>query len=248
MAGLGGEDGAEALVSGVVGEGEVLELVEALQIEGEAAALAVDFEAQAVLAAEGEAGGFDGAEGAVFEFQGADDGVIDGDGGAAAAIGERAFFDEGAGLGGDGADFADEVAGEIQGVGGEVAEGTAAGAFGIHAPEAGRAHMGQQPILQVDGAEVVDAAEGAGIDEEAQLADGGDEAVVVGGHVFDAGGAGGFEHGQGFGGRCGRAVFRRGGGCPSWAAAMQGSAWMSLGPPLSRSWISPLASISRQSV
>ena len=107
MAGLGGEDGAEALVGGVVGEGEILELVEALQVEGEAAALAVDFQAQAVLAAEGEAGGFDGAEGAVFEFQGADDGVIDGDGGAGAAIGEGALWDEGAGLGGDGADFAD---------------------------------------------------------------------------------------------------------------------------------------------
>ena len=67
--------------------------------------------------------------------------------------------------------------------------------------------MGQQPILEVGGAEVVDAAEGAGIDEEAQLADGGDEAVVVGGHVFDAGGAGGFEHGQGFGGAAGERFF-----------------------------------------
>ena len=92
-------------------------------------------------------------------------------------------------------------------MGGEIAEGTAAGAIGIHAPEVGGAGVGEEPILEVDGAEVVDAAEGAGIDEEAQLADGGDEAVVVGGHVFDAGGAGGFEHGQGFGGRAGERFF-----------------------------------------
>ena len=91
MNGLGGEDSAEALVGGGVGEGEILELVEALQIEGDAGALAVDFQAQGVLAAEGKAGGFDGAEGAVLEFQQADDGVVDGDGGAGAAIGEGAF-------------------------------------------------------------------------------------------------------------------------------------------------------------
>ena len=56
------------------------------------------------------------------------------------------------------------------------------------------------PLLQIDGAEVVDLAQRAALDQVVGLADRGHEAVVEGDHVLDARLGHGIEHLSGFGG------------------------------------------------
>ncbi len=87
MVGLRDEDPAEARVRAGFGVVVVRELVEPFQVEGERAALAVEFDAQGVLASGREAGRLEGGEGAGGEAAGEEGGVVDGDGADAPAGG-----------------------------------------------------------------------------------------------------------------------------------------------------------------
>ena len=81
-------------------------------------------------------------------------------------------------------ELADEVAGEVDHVRAEVAERARAGLLAHEAPGLG---VGHAPLLQVAAAEVADLAQLARLDQLAREPDRGDEAVVEGGHVLDAG-------------------------------------------------------------
>ena len=82
-------------------------------------------------------------------------------------------------------DVADEEAGEVDHVGAEVAERARPGRRGVEAPRVERRIVA--PVLQVAAAEVADLAELARLDHLAGEAHGGDEAVVEGAEVLDAG-------------------------------------------------------------
>ncbi len=82
-------------------------------------------------------------------------------------------------------DLADEVAGEVDDVGGEVAERARAG--GSRGRSARPPRVGVAPVLEVAAAEVADLAELARVDQLPREADGRHEAVVEGAHVLHAG-------------------------------------------------------------
>ena len=154
MAGIGGENGAEAALRTLL---EVeLECVHALQVEGQAAAFAVDLETVLVLAARREAGGLDAPDGTVLEAQQRQRGVIHVHLSPAAAIGEGALRDEGLEQPADFAHLSHQVAGEVQGVGGDVPQRAGARPRLLHPPAQGRVGI-HDPVLQVAAAEVADA-------------------------------------------------------------------------------------------
>ena len=80
-------------------------------------------------------------------------------------------------------DLADEVAGEIDDVRGEVPERTGAGCAAVEAPDVG---VGVAPVLEVAPAKVADVAEVARLDQLARQPDRGDEAVVESAQVLHA--------------------------------------------------------------
>jgi hypothetical protein len=98
-----------------------LELVQSLEIEGEAPALAVDLEAVAVLAARGEARGLEAAERTVREAKQCERGVVDADRRGAPAVLARSLAHEGLEQRRDLGDLADEHAREIDDVRAEIA-------------------------------------------------------------------------------------------------------------------------------
>src|SRR5882672_1013148 len=198
MVALGDGDAAEAVGLLFVADPVDLELVDGLEVEADRALLGVDLEAAEVLAAAGEAGRLHRADRAVLELDGRDEGVVDVDLAHALAVEPRALLDEGLGHGADGLDLADEEAGEVDQVCAEVAEGARAGDLLLEAPDVGRVVVRHHPLLQVDRAEVVDAAELSGLDEVVGEPDGRDEAVVERGLVLDLGFPGGVPHGLGF--------------------------------------------------
>src|SRR5919197_3708405 len=148
-----------------------LELVEALEVEGDRALAAVELPAQGVLAPGGEARGLDRPHGAALEGDRGLDRVVD----LAAGLERR-------GERGHRFDLAHEVAGEVDDVRGQVAEGAGAGGGLVEAP-----HLvgGRAPVLQIRRAEVADLADVAGLDDLARQPHRGDEAVVEGAHVLD---------------------------------------------------------------
>ena len=124
--------GFEALGVGWVVAGVDLELVHLLEVEGDAAIAAVDFEGVAIAPTGGEARGFERTDRAVFEFDVHERGVLDGDFAhffrAGHGVGEcgcalvrnRALFDEAGHRARDVHNVTDEVVGEVDGVGVEV--------------------------------------------------------------------------------------------------------------------------------
>ena len=80
-------------------------------------------------------------------------------------------------------DLADEVAREVDDVGGEVSERARACLGAVEPPHLG---VGVAPVLEVAAAEVADLAELAGVDQLAREAHRGDEAVVEGAEVLHA--------------------------------------------------------------
>ncbi|CAM5343407.1 hypothetical protein SVIOM342S_09166 [Streptomyces violaceorubidus] len=154
------EDPPETGVFPGLGAVVVLQLVEPLQVEGERAALAVEFDAQGVLAAGGVPGGLEGDQGAGGEAAGEHGGVVHGDlprhavrrargqapGGA---CGQRALPYEGLGEGGDARDpLPRQVLGEVDDVGAEVAERPRPGQF-LAQPPGERGLRVDQPVLEV---------------------------------------------------------------------------------------------------
>ena len=105
---------------------------------------------------------------------------------AAAASSTVAAGHEGGHLGGHALDLADEVAGHVDHVRGEVAERAAAGLGGIEAPHALARGVGA-PRLPVGAAEVVHLAELARLEDLARAPHGRHEAVVERAHVHDPG-------------------------------------------------------------
>lgn len=99
MVGFADQDVVEALgFFGLFANPEDVEFVEALQVKADAAFFAVDLQHFGVLVTGGEAGGFERADGSVGKFDGGDKGVVYVYcAGAAAAVGERPFGDEGLG-------------------------------------------------------------------------------------------------------------------------------------------------------
>ncbi len=144
---------------GVPGAVVVLELVEPLQVEGERAALAVEFDAQGVLAPGGVPGGLEGRQRAGGEPAGEQGGVVDGDrpgagrgdGGQAAARrgGQRPLTHERLGERGDAREvLTGQVLGEVDDVRAEVAERTGAGLFPAQPPGERELRV-HQPVLEV---------------------------------------------------------------------------------------------------
>src|SRR5262249_56518522 len=97
---------------------------------------------------------------------------------------DRAAGDDRAHEPGNGGDLANEVAGEVDDVGAEVADRTGPRLGAVETPDA---FVGlPAPALQVGGAEVDDVADPARLDDLARPAHRRDEAVVEGAHVLDA--------------------------------------------------------------
>ena len=176
------------------GAAEEAEPGEVFEVDGDRPFFAVNLDAVFILISGGKSRGFKRTDRAAFEAGQKKGGVVDvyfafsgfgaGDGATGEAAvgalrGEDAFLDEGFG---DGAgDFGDFVAGDESGhvddVGAEVTVGAAAGNFFAEAPDEG--DFGAGPVLEVVGADVVDAAEAAFFDELVGEGDGGDAAVGV---------------------------------------------------------------------
>src|SRR5262249_43178397 len=150
-----------------------LPLVQPLHVEVEGAFRAVDLPLERVPAAEREPRRLERPDGARLELDGRLDRVVDLPAG-----------DEGAQEAGDRSDLADEVAGEVDDVRGEVAERAGAGRRAVEAPEVG---VRVAPVLQVAAPEVPELAELSPLDQLPCEPDCGDEAVVEGAHVLDAG-------------------------------------------------------------
>lgn len=147
----------------------VREFVEALQVEGQRAVLAVEFDPQGVLAAGGEPGGLEGREGARGEPSGEQRGVVDRDGPAVAAPGRREAAGgsgqqrplpyEGLGERGHSHDrLARQVLGEVDDVGAEVAERSRARRL-LAKPPGERELPVHQPVLKVGHPDVPQGAE-----------------------------------------------------------------------------------------
>lgn len=194
---FGDEDVAEtAAVFGVVAV-VVFQFVHVLEIEVEGAFIAVDFDFDMIFAAEGIAGGFEVGHDAVFHPAEEGGGVghvhpahfadaFDG-------LGEGAFGNEGMDESANLREFADEVTGEVNDVGIDIAVDAAAGGFFLEAPVNGEFRVGEA-VLGVAGAEMENAAEGAFADHAFGQGDGGDAAIVMANHVDGAAFLRGGEH------------------------------------------------------
>ena len=215
---FGDQDGTEALdVGGIVVE-QHLQFVHAFEIEHNAALGAVDFERIVVAAAVGEASGFKSADGAVCEAGHKQGRIVDGDfahfggtdgakaGGGATELG--ALFDEGLGHAGDFADFAYQHACQVDAMGTKVAQGAGSGDIFLQAPHQREVGV-HNPVLQVDGAPVIDFADTAILDEALGELYGRDAAVVEVDHADHAVFLDGFGHGTGFGQGVGEGFFTK---------------------------------------
>src|SRR5262249_12446734 len=111
------------------------------------------------------------ADGAVGVAADEDGGVLDFDGGAA-TFGAVALIDEDAAGAGYRDNVARKVVGEVHEVRVQVAGDAGAGHVFIHAPEEGHGGV-HGPVLQIEGAEMVDAADAAFVDQLAGEGDGG---------------------------------------------------------------------------
>ena len=165
---LGDEDTAESL------RVRHVELVQPLDVERGRALGPVDLERVRVDAAAGEARGFERPGDAVLELDRGDEVVV--------------HFPPGhdcANRGRDRRDLADEVPREVDDVRAEITEGAGPCLSGIEPP--GALVRIPAPRLEVARAEVDDVAELARVQELADEAHGGHEAVVEAAHVHDAG-------------------------------------------------------------
>ena len=165
---LGDEDTAETL------RVRNLELVQPLDVEDRRALRPVDLERVRVDAAPSEARGLERPGDAVFELDRGDEMVVDVPPGH-----------ERANRGRHRRDLADQVAREVDDVRAEVAERAGPGLGRIEAPRA--LVRIPAPGLEVTRPEMDDVAELSGVEELADEAHGGHEAVVEPAHVHDAG-------------------------------------------------------------
>jgi hypothetical protein len=183
-----------------------LELVHPLEVEGQRALAAVDLEAVVVLAPRGEPGPLDGAQGAAGEAHQGDGGVIHGDAaGARRIVRQRPLLDEGLEIARDLDDLAHQEAGQVQGVGGDVAQRPRARLL-LAKPPQQRQLGAHHPVLQVGAAVVVDLAQVADLDDSLGQHHRRDAAVVVAEHVHHAGFLHRRQHRLGFGHRVGQGL------------------------------------------
>ena len=151
---------------------EHLQLVETLHVEVEGPLAAVDLPLECVSSAQREAGRLDGAHRAALELGGRLDGVV-----------HLPPWDEGAQEASDRLDLTYEIAGEIDDVRGEVAQGSRAGGPTVEPPDLlGRV----APVLQIATPEVTKLPELARLDHLAREPHCRDEAVVERAHVLHA--------------------------------------------------------------
>ena len=176
---LGDQDPGEALLgAGRPGVVE-LQLVEPLEVEGERAQRAVDLDPQAVLAAGGEAGGLVRGDRAAVQPGQEQRGVVDrdrprwarhrcptADALSPLELGrQRPLRDERLGQRADPGDaLAGDVLGQVDDVRADVAQRARAGHLPLQPPHQRELRV-DDPVLQVDGADVPDRAEPAGGDE-----------------------------------------------------------------------------------
>src|SRR5690606_36031635 len=122
---------------------------------------AVDLEAVMVLAAGRHARRLDRADGAVLEAGERERGVVHGDLSLLVRpVRERALVDEPVEQPADLPDLADQEAGEVDRMGGKVAERAGAGGFTAQPPDQRELRV-DDPVLEVGAAEVADLAEPA---------------------------------------------------------------------------------------
>ena len=150
-----------------------------LGVEDDRPLRAVDLPAHLVLAPEREPRRLVRPDRAVLELDGGLEGVVDVDGPAGPLLDERPQDPV------DGAGLADEVAGLVDHVRAEVAEGAGAGDLLVEPPDLRELGI-HDPLLVVAAAEVVDLAELARVDHLLREPDRGVEAVVERGHVLHA--------------------------------------------------------------
>ena len=156
---------------------EHLELVEAFEVEADAAKLAVDLYDLVILAAGRKARRFERSQSSVGEFHGGNEGIVDVDLGVAGAIRQGPFVDERARRGADAGNVAHQVVRQVDDVRAQVAQCSATGVLLVESPDSRRAVVRQDPLLKVDRTIVVDTAQRAALDQLASLAYGGHETV-----------------------------------------------------------------------
>src|SRR5437879_9995095 len=151
-----------------------LQLVQALHVEVERAAGAVDLPLKRVAPSEREASRLDRPDGAALELDGRLDRVVD------PATAHECLHDAG-----DRAELADEVAREVDYVRTEITERAGSRLVRIEAPRVERWVVA--PVLQVAAAEVAELSECALVDQLACEPHRRDEAVVEPAQMFDPG-------------------------------------------------------------
>ncbi len=171
---------------------EDLELVQALHVERKRAFLAVDLDGVVIAAPVGEARSLQRTDRAIFKRHGGGEGVVHRNR-TLAAVCRLALVGEGRRGGADGRQLADEEPRQIDDVRAEVANRAGSRLPSVEPPCHAESGV-HEPVLQIAGAEVVDASEATFLDDLAHQPDGGHEAVVEAAHVNDAGSRGRLPH------------------------------------------------------